>query len=264
VPDRRKPLNADPLDGSMKSFLPLILAVLLSSDESIADVFETADDFSVMLPSGWVEAPAEALRNMEAAVEKASQGGIKQQFDYGYQLSSASVWFEYPYIIVQVNRKRRVPEGQLAQYERSHSEIREGMEKAEDSFGDLLSGMEQGETLYDETDHVLWSTMTMSVQGAGAVRGLIAVKLTEFGFIQLMGYATQDTFAQYAPVFRGAVSSLAIADQYKYQPRLTDHAPTIWGINLGQVAIAGLFGGLAGGVVALIGYVKRKRKRRDG
>ena len=124
--------------------------------------------------------------------------------------------------------------------------------------------MEQGETLYDEAGHVLWSTLAMNVQGVGDVRGLIAVKLTEFGFIQLMGYATADSFAHYSPIFRDAVRTLAIAERYEYQPRLTDHAPTVWGINLGQSAIAGLFGGLAGGVVALIAYLNKKRRQRDG
>ncbi len=248
----------------MKSILAAIMTLLLCSDETIAATFATSHDFSVTLPSGWVEAPPEALRTMEAAIEQASQGAINQQFEYGYQLASASVWFEYPYILVQVKRSGRVPEGQLAQHKRSHSEIREGMEKAEESFGAFLSGIEQDETLYDEGNHVLWSTITMNVQGVGDVRALIAVKLTEFGFIQLMGYATRDTFAQYSPIFREAVHTLDIAEQYKYQPRLTDHAPTIWGINLGQTAIAGLIGGLAGGVVALIGYLIKKRKRRDG
>lgn len=248
----------------MKSILAAIMTLLVCSGETIAATFATSHDFSVTLPSGWVEALPEALRAIEAGIEQASQGAIKEQFEYGYQLDSARVWFEYPYILVQVKRSGRIPEGQMAQHKRSHSGIREGMEKAGESLGAFLSGMEQGETLYDEGDHVLWSTMTMNVQGVGDVRGLIAVKLTEFGFIQLMGYATKDTFAQYSPIFREAVHTLAIDEQYEYQPRLTDHAPTVWGINLGQSAIAGLFGGLAGGVVALVAYLNKKRKRRDG
>lgn len=248
----------------MKSILAAVVVLLLCSDQVIAETFATSHDFSVTLPSGWAEAPPEALRNMEAAIEQASQGAIKQQYEYGYQLASASVWFEYPYILVQVKTSGRVPEGQLAQHKRSRSGLREGMEKAEESLGAVLSGLEQGETLYDEAEHVLWSTFTMNVQGVGDVRGVIAVKLTEFGFIQLMGYATGDSFAHYSPIFREAVRTLAIAEQYEYQPRLTDHAPTVWGINLGQSAIAGLFGGLAGGVVALIAYLNKKRRQRDG
>ncbi|NRB28310.1 MAG: hypothetical protein HRU37_11595 [Roseibacillus sp.] len=247
----------------MQLVLGALITVLLVSAETVAVTFDTNDDFSMTLPSGWIEAPPEALRNIEAGLEELSQGAGKLRYDYGYQLASARVWFEYPYIIVQVVRKGRVPEGQLTQHKQLESEFRKGLEETEEAFGAVVSNMEQGETLYDENDHVLWSTVTMNVQGMGDVRGLVGLKLTEFGFIQLMGYATKDTFAQYSPIFREAVQTLAVADQYKYQPRLTDHVPTVWGINLGEAAIAGVIGGLGGGVFGLIQYLKKRRNRQD-
>jgi len=247
----------------MRSILAVIVLVLLCPPDTEAATFETNHNFSVVLPAGGVEAPSEALRHIESGISELSGGANKPRYDYGYQLSSAKTWFEYPYILVQVNGNGRVPEGQLTQYEKVESGLRSGVEKAEESFGAVLSSIKQGEALYDEREHVLWSTFTTNVQGMGAVNGLIAVKLTEFGFIQLMGYSTEDTYEKYSPIFRQAVHTLLIPDEYQYRPRLTDHAPTVWGINLGQSAIAGLVGGLVGGVVALIGYLKKKRSRRD-
>jgi len=247
----------------MRSILAVIVLVLLCSPDTDAATFETNHDFSVVLPAGWVEAPAEALRHIESGISELSGGASKARYDYGYQLSSAKTWFEYPYILVQVNRSGRIPEGQLTQYEKIESGLRSGVEMTAESLGTILSSIKQGETLYDERDHVLWSTFTTSVQGLGAVSGLIAVKLTEFGFIQLMGYSTEGTYEKYSPIFRQAVRTLLIPGEHQYRPRLTDHAPTVWGINLGQSAIAGLVGGLVGGIVALIGYLKKKRSRRD-
>jgi hypothetical protein len=257
-------LERKPLEGvEMKTVLAAIMTLLLCSAETVAETFDTSDGFSVTLPSGWAEAPPGALRNLEAAIGKMSQGAEENQYDYGYQLASASRWFEYPYILVQVNRDGRIPEGQLRQHKRIESEFRQGLEDAEEAFGGAVSDTRQDETLYDETDHVLWSALKMKIQGVGDVRGLMAIKLTEFGFIRLMGYATEETFAHYSPIFSEAIRTLAIADEYRYRHRLTDHAPTIWGINLGQVAIAGLIGGLAGGALALIGYLKKKKDRHE-
>jgi len=248
----------------MKSILAVTVAVLLCSSDTDATTFETDHNFSVVLPDDWVEAPSEVLRNVESGISELSGGANKQRYDYGYQLSSADAWFEHPYIFVQVNGNGRVPEGQLTQYEKVEAALRSSVEEASESFGAVLSETKPGETIYDEREHVLWSTFTTNVQGIGAVNGLAAVKLTEFGFIRLMGYSTEDTYEKYSPIFRQAVHTLVIPDEYQYRPRLTDHAPTVWGINLGQSAIAGLVSGLLGGVVALIGYLKKKRSRRDG
>jgi hypothetical protein len=245
----------------MKLALGPLVIVLLCASDAISEVFETRDDFSMTLPNGWVEAPPEALRGLETRINQVSDGAIEQHYDYGYQRSSANTWFEYPYILVQVKKGGRIREGQLTQYEKVQAQLREGMEKGEESLSAIVSDITQGDTLYDEINHILWSAFTMNVQGVGEVRGLVGIKLTKFGFIQVAGYATESTFGQYSPIFSEAVRTLNIAEKYKYQPRLTDHAPTVWGINLGETAIAGLFGGIAGGVIGLITYLKKKKKR---
>jgi len=246
----------------MRVVLGTILVVLLASLETNAETLTTQDDFTVILPSGWIEAPPEALRSLEAALGQASQGAVTQKYDYGYQLASAGTWFEYPYILVQVKRGGRVPEGQLAQYERIESGFRKGADEIAESFGALVSNFEQGEIVYDDEQHVLWSSLTMNVQGVGNVHALVAVKLTEFGFIQINSYATEDSFQEYSSTFREVVRNLDVAERYRYQPRLTDHAPTLWGINLGETAVAAVIGGVAGGVVGLIAYMRRRRQRR--
>lgn len=243
----------------MKSALGAVLVALACAADGVAATFATNDGFSVVLPADWVEIPPDALREIEATIGALSQGAQSQHYDYGYQLASAQRWFEYPYILVQVRRNGRVPEGELTKFESIQSGIGEGLKQAGESMSGVLSDLKQGEVLYDDGDHVLWSTVAMNVQGVGQVQSLTAVKLTEFGLIQMMGYATEATFAQYAPVFREAVGALVIDEANQYRPRLSDHAPTIGGINLGQTAIAALVGGVAGGVIALVSWWRKKR-----
>jgi len=244
----------------IKSMLWSAAIALLCTTEVAAETFSSRDGFVIILPSGWAEAPPEALQNIEASIREFSQGATAQKYDYGYQLSSALTWFEYPYILVQVNRKGRVPEGQLTQYKKLDAGFDQGVERIEKSLGGIASITKHGENLYDESSHILWRRMDMEVQGVGAVRAVIAVKLTEFGYIQLMGYATEDTFLRYAPVFQAAFRTLKVAEADRYRPRLTDHAPTFLGVNLGRVAIAALVGALLGGVGALINYLRNKRQ----
>ncbi len=246
----------------MKVFASAIVPLLLLCfSEAAAETFTAGDDFSLSLPSGWVEAPQEALRSIEAAIEEMSRGANKQRYDYGYQLASASTWFEYPYILVQVNRGGRIPEGLLMEHGKIESELRDGIAKTEAWLGEVFTQSAAGESLYDEDEHILWSTISMNAQGVGAIRGLIAIKVTEFGFIQLMGYATEASFAQYSEVYRYAARSLELADEDRYRPNLTDHAPILWGINWGQAAIAGLYGGLFAGLAALIRHFWNQRNR---
>jgi hypothetical protein len=245
-----------------RSILWVILTVLLFSAAANAETFVTSDEFAVRLPLGWAEAPPEALRDLEAAIGELSGGTNTQKFDHGYQLASARTWFQYPYILIQVNRGGRIPEGELTHLERIESELREGVQMAESSLDTIVSNSSQGQTLYDEKEHVLWSTLSADFQGVGRVRGLIALRLTEYGFVQVMGYATEDTFAEYSPVFREAVRDLVFAEQHQYQPSLTDHAPLLWGVNLGKVAIAGLAGVTLAGVVMLVRFAGSKWNRR--
>ena len=244
----------------MKLSITMILVFVLSSGWAEAATFETKDDFTLTLPDEWVEIPREVLNQFEAALLEASQGKNQQKYEYGYQLNSAKNWLEYPYILVQVNRTGRVPEGQLTQYEKIEAGFDQGLKQAEDALNGVISGGRQGSVLYDEVNHILWSGLTMNVTGFGEIKGTVAIKLTEFGFIQVMGYADAISFSHYSAIFKEAVNTLVVAEEYQYKPRITDNAPVIGGINLGRTAIAALIGAIIGGVFGLAAFLLKKRQ----
>jgi hypothetical protein len=243
----------------MKSVFCVIIAVAISR-QSTAESFVTNDSFVVRFPPGWEETSREALDLLEAAIGDASKGTVTHRYDYGYQLASAEDLFEYPYVLMQVNRDGRIPEGQLIELERIEKELDEGIEIAADSLSAIISHSSQESPLYDERQHILWSTLSADYQGVGRIRALVAVKLTEYGFIQIMAYATDDTFGQYSPIFREVVDNLVLAKQHQYQPSITDHAPIVWGLNLGRVAISAAVASCLAGAFFLIRHLRRSRK----
>lgn len=228
-----------------------------------AEEFSTDDNFTVILPAGWIEIPQEVLREAEAFLLEASQGKNPQKYNYGYQLSLATNWMEYPYILVQVNRSGRVPKRQLTALKKTASVFQNALEEAADVYSGLLSNIEQGEMIYDENSHISWSTISATVEEIGKIRGLLAVKFTEFGFIRIMGYAEEKDFSHYVPIYQSMVQTLRIEKKYQYKRKITDNAPTIWGINLGQTAIAAIFGGIIGGAFALVGSLRKRWKKND-
>ena len=59
------------------------------------------------------------------------------------------------------------------------------------------------------------------------------------------------------------VNTIALNEKDAYKPRLTDNAPVLWGINLGQSAIAGIAGGVIAGLFALIGFIRKRLKNEN-
>lgn len=235
----------------------LFFSLSLAADETI---LTAGKDFKISMPTEWVEIPREVLDQYETAVNEAT--AQSQTYEYGYQSTSAVNWMEYPYALVQVKRNGRVPEGQLKKYKKIERGLKEGIEKLEESAGDLLKNITMGETIYEQERHILWSKMTMEVSGIGKVKGLIAVKLTEYGVVQFMGYGKEDSFSEYEPIYRQMIHSITVSQPDIYTPRLTDNAPTIFGINLGQSLIAGIIGGLIGGLFGLFKFFARKNPNK--
>ncbi len=238
----------------LTSILWIVFSLPLSAEETI---LTAGSDFKISMPPDWVELPRDVLDQYEVAVQEAT--GQSLTYEYGYQSTSAVNWFEHPYALVQVKRNGRIPEGQLKKYKKIESGFKEGIEKLEESAGDLLQNISMGETIYEQDRHILWSAMSMEVAGVGKVKGLIAVKLTEFGVVQFMGYDKEESFSQYESIYRKMIYSITVSQADIYKPRITDNAPTIFGINLGQTLIAGIIGGLIGGVFGLFKYFTRKK-----
>ena len=240
-------------------FFVFLAFALPAAGEDIA--FKAGIDYQISLPSDWVEIPKEALEQYQKALFKAT--GKNLTYEYGYQLTETENWFEYPYALVQIKRNGRVPEDQLKRYNKIESGFEECIKNLEETAGDLLSNISHGKTIYDPSIHTLWSSMSMDVRGVGKARELFAIKLTEFGFIQFMGYGLEKEFAKYEALYRRMVLSITLEEKDIYKPRITDNAPTIFGINLGKTAIVVIVSVLIGGLFVLFKMFTKKNSKQS-
>lgn len=200
-----------------------------------AGTFETEDLFSITLPSGWVRMPDNVMLTYAENVAQQSPDAPAEVYDYGFQLESAQEWFSYPCILVQVQNIGRFSTGDLERF-------------AQNAEGEVSSM--NNDTLF------------MDVHEMDGVKVLVARQLTEYGFIELSGFATADTFEEYEAAFRDAFSSLQIDELLQYKPQITDNAPVVGSINLGKVVLVFVQAALIGGGLWLVyGLLKRLIRR---
>jgi hypothetical protein len=217
----------------------------------------TAQGITFHLPAGWKPIPKDVLDAYCEAVAKMAPNAAKQSYDYGFQLAESAKWFDYPYILVQVNRSGRISESQFESMKKVEQDMARGMEKTRDAMSSFASGARLGEPVYDPASHILWTRIVLDVKGAGMVRGVVGVVLTERGFIQVSGYAREMDFPSYAPVFEAIIRNIALGDELKYRSLSGESLkPMDWG----KVLRNGLIGAAIAGVLALILTLVGKRK----
>ena len=208
----------------MKRMIAACIATLAFS--ASGETFETYDHFSITLPDGWMEIPSTVLQAYAEQVEELFPDTPRPVYDYGYQIDDGN-WMTYPYILVQFRPVGRIPWGELARFKEKNLQI-----------GDIgLSEVSVGESTYDQKNHILWSTLTTPARNGETAKALVAVKLTEMGYIRLIGCASEDSFDQYATIFREAFGSLEIGKSIDYKPQFGDTMPVVGGIMMGRVLV---------------------------
>lgn len=207
----------------MKSALPLqilmslllLLAAPCSGTEPLQS-FAAKEGFTLHLPSDWKPIPKDILDKYSQAIAKMAPQAEKQVYDYGFQRSDAPKWFAYPYILVQVKRSGRIPEEQLTSLKRIGKAMDESFSKTTDSLSVITSNASLGEPIYDPAAHILWTRIAIDIKKTGTVRGIIGTLLTEEGFVQIAGYAMDDNFGTYLPIFESVIKTAEIRAGLKY------------------------------------------------
>ncbi len=86
--------------------------------------------YVISIPAGWIEIPTDIIEKYEKMISNLGPNAIKQHYDCGFQLDSKKNWFEYPYVLMQVNNLGRIPENQLVKLQGF------SMQKSLDDFED--------------------------------------------------------------------------------------------------------------------------------
>ncbi|MBN2164103.1 MAG: hypothetical protein JXR25_07185 [Pontiellaceae bacterium] len=199
-----------------------------------AETFETEDFFAITIPDSWVQVPVSVLENFAEQVE--SEDASVPPYDYAFQADASAGWLSYPCILVQVRNIGRFASGDLERF-------------AQDAAGDdvNLGGN---------------STLFMEVREQDGVKILFGRQLTEYGFIEMTGYAPAESFDEYKGIFEETFSTLKIGDEISYKPRFTDNAPVIGSVNLGKVLVICVQASIVGAGLWLVYSLFRRKLKR--
>lgn len=192
-----------------------LLAVSLAMANDLV-AFDAGSDYQVSLPNDWVEIPREVLDQYQRAVSELS--GTKKTYDYGYQLGPIKKWLEYPYILVTIARTGKIAESEFKNYKRIESGFKKGIGELEQSHSQIFSSTSHGETVYDPGIRTLWTVLSTNVQNVGKVRILVAVKLTEYGYIHVVCSSKDHEFTKYEGLYRRMVHSIRLGEKDIYVP----------------------------------------------
>jgi len=242
----------------MLIFLSLIMPV---QAVELTQEFKAQDGFTMYLPDDWVEIPNEVLKQHSEKVNQLVPQIGKQVYDYGFQSAPADNWMNHPYILIQVKRTGRIPEEELKKYKQVHEVFSEHIGDVEDVVSGILSNTQLGETLYDAENRILWMNISFDLQRIGRINAQIAVKLTDFGVIQVTGYATEDTFSTYQPLFQKIARQIYLDNIIKYKPGAAWNISTDGVINTVNTLKVIIWGTIICGIIGLIVWLVRRKRR---
>ncbi|MEY2409616.1 MAG: hypothetical protein QOF48_2286 [Verrucomicrobiota bacterium] len=235
----------------------------LTNALSAAEPFQThrhdEHEFSIDIPSGWVPLPAAKLGEMTQAL-KAMSSAATFAYSHGYQRDSGPPYPIFPYVLIQVNNRQRIPEREVANLSKSRAAVEEGMRSVQNARNSTVSGARLGEMVYDTNAHIIWLNMELQVAGVGPARGLTGMVLTEKGFIQVNCYAVQAEFPALVETFEKIIRSVQVSEKLRYQPG-RGGTFSLRALNFGRVGKSAIIGGIAGGVIGLVFALMKRRQK---
>jgi len=216
--------------------------------------------FSISLPDGWVEMPADVIDAYEKEMAKLVPNDPAPHYDYGFQLGSTENWFDYPYILVQIDNIGRISKNQIEQLD-GYS-VQEDLNKYKNNLSPVMSDIQAGKMYYDSAAKIIWLHIESIVTEAGPISGLSGMIPTEKGFIQVNGLSLSSDYSTYEPIFRASTMSVAPNNELVYKPRSSSSLPPVANrIDLSQVAGKAIVGTIIGGLIVLLAVFRRKKKQ---
>jgi hypothetical protein len=214
--------------------------------------------FSISLPDEWVEIPRDVIDAYQKEIKRLSPNAPALHCDYGFQLGSAQNWFEFPYILVRISNKGRIPESQLQKFQ-GH-DIKESLDKYRSGLGSIMSNIQGGKMVYDKQTRMIWMRIDANVPNKGPTSSLTAIVPTERGFIQTVGYCLREDYPIYEPIFQWVALSVSPEPGLAYKPKWSDSlSPSVTGIDWAKVAGKAIAYAVIGGIISLIAVLRKKK-----
>lgn len=254
-----------------KILIIMLVGVLINTVAfgiELTEEFHTNDYFSIKLPFSWVQIPKKTLDEQSEKLHKLAPDMEIQYYDYGFHLLADQFAYSfsglqglsYPYILINVIRSGRIPKAELRKFKYIESDLEEYGKKSS-----IISDLKFNEFIYDAKDHVLWSYYFTNIKKDApvsnkgqVVRALMAMKLTEEGYILVNCYCEDKDFHEYGALFEKIVKNIDVDKTIEYKPRVMDFISFKWlGIDWLKVLLFAVLGAFIG---ILWGAMKKGRK----
>lgn len=235
---------------------------LLLAEEPV--VFQ-GPNFSLSLPTHWVEISAEELRQMNEFLRQQAPTAAIPEWLAGFRetFSDSEEAQAYPYILVQQLDTGRLTDSQL----RKPPDLNLGLQikSEEHKLNGLVTDVATQRMVFDPELHLIWLKTHSVIDGVGPIQSLTAMIPTEKGLMHFNFYDLESDFPVSEPKFREIVKSIRLAPELAYKPRWTDAFVPV-GMNdrraeaLGRVVGVLISAGVAGVVVRNLSRRKQKKK----
>jgi hypothetical protein len=234
----------------------LLLACLASTAAFATTV--SKPEVTLELPEGWIEVPADVLRQFHEEMKRKAPLAQVPKYDYAFQSASGPPWLNYPYLLVKVTPTGRPSEHDLESL--PSIDLNEKFTDENEHWSSLMKDTSLGKMRYDKVTNVVWIPSKSTVNGIGVISGISGIIPTEKGFVEMHGYAKTDDFEGRMPTFEKLITGAKIAPDLLYRPRWTDKLGPAAGLFDSKSLLSKLVIGAIVGVLIAV-FLSRRRKQ---
>jgi len=221
---------------------------------TLTQLIKTKHKFTFKIPASWKQIPEEYMDSFNYNLKK-MYGKKATHFNYGIQKSYNKRWFEFPYLVIQVNKKGAIPEKVLRNVKKIHSSISKSTNKIKKTpLGKLLKSINFGQPVYDEKNKRMMVKLRIKTAG-GYGLGVTFMIFTSNGFVQFNCYAKENEFGVILPIYKNIVDSIQLDKGYEYKPPASSSST-----NLIRML---LYGGAAIIITLISGFLKKRKQERN-
>lgn len=190
---------------------------VISGEQSSRNI-NTKDDFSITLPTNWIEIPQEEIHTFLKEINETSKVKLSISIDYGYQRQLMDEWFQHPYIFLMVNKKGRIAEGDLKNIKKMDSLLNEELTKVRGYIPGFILSSKLEEIVYEPDSYILWNLISLYFEGVGTVKQLSATLLTKEGYLMVNCFSKEKDFVHDVDIFQEFIRNITLKDSLKYKP----------------------------------------------
>lgn len=238
-----------------------VLALRATAQDSPVLVSNPQYGYSVRIPAGWQQVPADVLGDFAKSILMPDSKVI---FEAAFQPVELENWFQYPYVLIQVSPYDRVGLDRAPNLtkikrfvkELSGFDVDAQQENLTGEDRDMLSETSYHKAQFDPKRLRVAYDADLQVPDLGTVRGRALGQFGQTAFVQVVFYDIMDDWLMREDDRKTILQSLELGPDFV----LTVDS-SMWGDKTVRGAVAGGIGGALGAIGIV--WIRRRKKRKS-